>query len=171
MCRSRSCAARMTPSFSPAGPPCRAICPVPAASCAGAPSRWDTPRRRIAAAGGMGSRARQFSPPPANTNGRLAFDRVPGSERELRADLVLLAMGFVGPERNGMIGQLGVKLTDRGTVSRDRNWMTNVPGVFTAGDMQRGQSLIVWAIAEGRSCARGVDAYLMGSSDLPEPVR
>ncbi|OLC41741.1 MAG: glutamate synthase [Acidobacteria bacterium 13_1_40CM_65_14] len=106
-----------------------------------------------------------------NTNGRLAFKPVPGREVELPADLVLLAMGFVGPERNGMISQLGVKVTDRGTVWRDPNWMTNVPGVFTAGDMQRGQSLIVWAIAEGRSCARGVDAYLMGSSDLPEPVR
>ena len=80
-------------------------------------------------------------------------------------------MGFVGPEPNGAIGRLGVKLTDRGTVWRDSNWMTNVPGVFTAGDMQRGQSLIVWAIADGRSCARGVDAYLMGRSDLPEPVR
>jgi glutamate synthase (NADPH/NADH) small chain len=106
-----------------------------------------------------------------NANGRLSFEPVPGSELELPADLVLLAMGFVGPERNTMIGQFGVTLTDRGTVGRDRNWMTNVPGIFTAGDMQRGQSLIVWAIAEGRSCARGVDAYLMGSSDLPEPVR
>ena len=106
-----------------------------------------------------------------NTNGRLSFEPLPGSEFELPADLVLLAMGFVGPERKTMINQFGVKLTERGTVGRDRNWMTNVPGIFTAGDMQRGQSLIVWAIAEGRSCARGVDAYLMGSSDLPEPVR
>jgi glutamate synthase (NADPH/NADH) small chain len=105
-----------------------------------------------------------------NTNGRLAFKPVPGSEVELPADLVLLAMGFVGPEPNGAVGRLGVKLTDRGTVWRDANWMTNVPGVFTAGDMQRGQSLIVWAIADGRSCARGVDAYLMGSSSLPAPV-
>jgi glutamate synthase (NADPH/NADH) small chain len=104
-------------------------------------------------------------------NKRLSFAPVPGSELELPADLVLLAMGFVGPEPNGAIGRLGVELTDRGTVWRDMNWMTNVPGVFTAGDMQRGQSLIVWAIADGRSCARGVDAYLMGSSDLPEPVR
>jgi glutamate synthase (NADPH/NADH) small chain len=106
-----------------------------------------------------------------NTNGRLSFEPVPGSEFDLPADLVLLAMGFAGPERNGAIGGLGVSLTDRGTVARDANWMTTVPGVFTAGDMQRGQSLIVWAIAEGRSCARGVDAYLMGSSDLPAPVR
>ena len=79
-------------------------------------------------------------------------------------------MGFLGPERVGMLEDLGVDLTDRGNVQRDKNWMTNVPGVFTAGDMQRGQSLIVWAIAEGRSCARGVDMYLMGESDLPAPL-
>ena len=99
-----------------------------------------------------------------------AFEPVPGSEFELKADLVLLAMGFVGPERHGMIDTLGVRVTDRGTVWRDANWMTSVPGVFTAGDMQRGQSLIVWAIADGRSCARGVDAHLMGRSTLPAPV-
>jgi len=86
------------------------------------------------------------------------------------ADLVLLAMGFVGPEPNGVIGGLGVELTARGTVARNADWMTSVPGVFAAGDMQRGQSLIVWAIADGRSCARGVDTYLMGSSSLPAPV-
>ena len=86
------------------------------------------------------------------------------------ADLVLLAMGFIGPEREGMLADLNVKLTERGNVWRDGQWMTTTPGVFTAGDMQRGQSLIVWAIAEGRSAARGIDAYLMGSSDLPAPV-
>ena len=102
--------------------------------------------------------------------GRVRFDKVPGTEFRLAADLVLLAMGFVGPERNGLLSQLGVRLTDRGTVWRDANWMTSVPGVFTAGDMQRGQSLIVWAIADGRSAARGVDAYLMGRSELPAPV-
>jgi glutamate synthase (NADPH/NADH) small chain len=99
-----------------------------------------------------------------------AFEPVSGSQFELKADLVLLAMGFVGPERHGMLEQLGVRVTDRGTVWRDDQWMTSVAGVFTAGDMQRGQSLIVWAIADGRSCARGVDAYLMGPSDLPAPV-
>ena len=88
----------------------------------------------------------------------------------LETDLVLLAMGFTGPERGGMLEQLGVRMTERGTVWRDSNWMTSVPGVFATGDMQRGQSLIVWAIAEGRSCARGVDAFLMGESDLPAPV-
>ncbi len=103
-------------------------------------------------------------------NGRLSFKAVPATEFELKADLVLLAMGFVGPEKNGLLTELGVKMTDRGTVWRDTNWMTSVPGVFTAGDMQRGQSLIVWAIAEGRSCARGVDTYLMGASELPAPL-
>jgi glutamate synthase (NADPH/NADH) small chain len=103
-------------------------------------------------------------------NGRMSFRPIPGSELQVPADLVLLAMGFVGPEKNGMLTDLGVKMTERGTVWRDENWMTSVPGVFTAGDMQRGQSLIVWAIAEGRSCARGVDTYLMGESELPAPL-
>ena len=105
------------------------------------------------------------------TGGRMTFKPVPDSEFALDADVVLLAMGFVGPEKNGLLTELDVKMTDRGTVWRDSNWMTSVPGIFTAGDMQRGQSLIVWAIAEGRSCARGVDAYLMGSSELPAPVQ
>jgi glutamate synthase (NADPH/NADH) small chain len=104
-------------------------------------------------------------------NGRVvAFKEIPGSEFTLPCELVLLAMGFLGPERPGMLTALGVKLTERGTVWRDADWMTSVPGVFTAGDMQRGQSLIVWAIAEGRSAARGVDLYLMGRSDLPAPL-
>jgi glutamate synthase (NADPH/NADH) small chain len=105
-----------------------------------------------------------------NVDGRMSFEEVPGSEFRLAADLVFLAMGFVGPEKPGMLEQLGVDLTDRGNVGRDRNWMTNVDGVFTAGDMQRGQSLIVWAIAEGRSAARGIDQYLIGESDLPAPL-
>jgi glutamate synthase (NADPH/NADH) small chain len=79
-------------------------------------------------------------------------------------------MGFTGPEPEGLLASLGVRMTDRGNVWRDADWMTSVPGVFTAGDMQFGQSLIVWAIAEGRSAARGVDWYLMGSSTLPAPV-
>jgi glutamate synthase (NADPH/NADH) small chain len=79
-------------------------------------------------------------------------------------------MGFTGPERQGVISSLGVRLTERGNVWRDERWMTSVPGVFTAGDMQRGQSLIVWAIAEGRAAARGIDLYLMGESGLPAPV-
>jgi glutamate synthase (NADPH/NADH) small chain len=106
----------------------------------------------------------------ATVDGRFSFVPVAGTEREIPADLVLLAMGFLGPEKWGMLAQFDVRVTDRGNVSRDANWMTSAPGVFTAGDMQRGQSLIVWAIAEGRSCARGVDAYLMGESTLPAPV-
>jgi len=102
--------------------------------------------------------------------GRLDFRPVPGTEFTLDVDLVLLAMGFLGPERAGPIEELGLALTERGNVRRDDRWMTSVPGVFTCGDMQRGQSLIVWAIAEGRSCARGVDLYLMDASDLPAPL-
>ena len=102
--------------------------------------------------------------------GRMSFAEVPGSQSTLPCELALLAMGFLGPERGGMLAALGVKLTERGNVWRDANWMTSVPGVFTAGDMQRGQSLIVWAIAEGRSAARGVDRYLMARSDLPAPL-
>ena len=103
-------------------------------------------------------------------DGRMQFVPVAGSEFEIPADLVLLAMGFVGPEQGGLLEGLGVKLTDRGNVARDAQWMTSVPGVFSAGDMQRGQSLIVWAIAEGRSAARAIDKYLMGESQLPAPL-
>ena len=85
----------------------------------------------------------------------MTVTRQPGTEFEIPADLVLLAMGFVGAEKGALLDDLGVTMTDRGNVARDGRWMTNVPGVFTAGDMQRGQSLIVWAIAEGRSAARG----------------
>ena len=106
----------------------------------------------------------------ARENGRLSFTPVPGSAFDLEVDLVLLAMGFLGPTREGLLSQLGVALTDRGNVSRDANWMTSAEGVFTAGDMQRGQSLIVWAIAEGRSAAAGIDRYLMGETRLPMPL-
>ena len=113
-----------------------------------------------------------------NVDGRAAVDggclqlqEVEGSHESLPADLVLLAMGFLGPEKPGMLEQLGVELDKRGNVVADKNWMTSVEGVFTAGDMQRGQSLIVWAIAEGRSAAKAVDEYLMGNSDLPAPVQ
>ena len=104
-------------------------------------------------------------------DGRMQFEPVAGSEFDIPAELVLLAMGFVGPERGPLVNDLGLTMTERGTVWRDERWMTSVPGVFAAGDMQRGQSLIVWAIAEGRSAARGVDAYLSGSSTLPAPLR
>ena len=127
-------------------------------------------RRFIGDAGGHVRALEAVQVEMVREGGRMNFREVPGTERELPCELVLLAMGFVGPERPGMLEALGVKLTERGNVWRDAAWMTSVPGVFTAGDMQRGQSLIVWAIAEGRSAARGVDAYLMGRSDLPAPL-
>jgi glutamate synthase (NADPH/NADH) small chain len=101
-------------------------------------------------------------------NGR--FEKIDGTERELAADLVFLAMGFVGPERGSWLEQLGVEFDERGNVRRDDRFMSSVPGVFVAGDMGRGQSLIVWAIAEGRSCAAGVDRYLMDETILPAPI-
>ena len=99
------------------------------------------------------------------------FEKVEGTDFELEADLVLLAMGFVGPERPGLLSELGVDLTDRGNVARTDDFETSVPGVFVAGDMGRGQSLIVWAIAEGRAAAAGVDRHLMGHTALPAPIR
>jgi glutamate synthase (NADPH) small chain len=95
---------------------------------------------------------------------------VEGTEREIPAELVLLAMGFVGPETGTVISQLGAALDERGNVVRDRDYATNVDGVFVCGDAGRGQSLIVWAIAEGRACAAGVDEYLSGSTKLPRPI-
>jgi glutamate synthase (NADPH/NADH) small chain len=103
-------------------------------------------------------------------DGGVRFEPVAGTEREIPAELVLLAMGFVGPERGPLVADLDLRLTDRGNVWRDLQWMTSVPGVFSAGDMQRGQSLIVWAIADGRSAARGIDQYLKGESGLPAPL-
>lgn len=102
-----------------------------------------------------------------NEGGRMHMKEVAGSEFTIDADLVLLAMGFVHPEHKGMIQQLGVELDPRGNVKAGEDYMTSVPGVFAAGDVRRGQSLIVWAIWEGRECAVGVDQYLMGYSDLP----
>jgi glutamate synthase (NADPH/NADH) small chain len=99
------------------------------------------------------------------------FAPVAGTEREIPADLVLIAMGFVGPEAQAATDQLGLTLTGRGTFERGSTFATRTPGVFVAGDAGRGQSLIVWAIAEGRSCAAAVDAYLQGSTHLPSPVR
>ena len=98
------------------------------------------------------------------------FEKKEGTDQEIPADLVFLAMGFVGPEKGSWLDQLGVALDERGNIARDENYATNVPGVYVAGDMGRGQSLIVWAIAEGRSCAAGVDAYLMGETSLPAPI-
>jgi glutamate synthase (NADPH/NADH) small chain len=98
------------------------------------------------------------------------FEPVPGSEQDLRCDLVLLAMGFVGPEKGKLLEGLGVEYDARGNVARDESFMTSVPGVFVAGDMGRGQSLIVWAIAEGRSAAACADRYLTGRQVLPACV-
>ncbi|MBM7369513.1 glutamate synthase subunit beta [Gordonia hydrophobica] len=105
----------------------------------------------------------------AMVNGR--FEKVEGSDFELKADLVLLAMGFVGPERGDLLDKLGVSYNERGNIARGDDFgATGLPGVFVAGDCGRGQSLIVWAIAEGRSAAAGADAYLMGSTQLPSPI-
>jgi glutamate synthase (NADPH/NADH) small chain len=98
------------------------------------------------------------------------FVKVEGSDFELECERVYLAMGFLGPERSGLLEDLGVELTDRGNVARTGEWATSVPDVFVCGDMGRGQSLIVWAIAEGRSAAAAVDKHLMGSTLLPAPL-
>jgi glutamate synthase (NADPH/NADH) small chain len=98
--------------------------------------------------------------------GRPTMKELAGSEFEMDCDLCFLALGFLGPEADGPIGQLGLKLDPRGNVVADENYMTSTPGVFAAGDMRRGQSLVVWAISEGRQAARGVDTFLMGRSDL-----
>jgi glutamate synthase (NADPH/NADH) small chain len=103
-----------------------------------------------------------------NENGR--FVPVEGTAYELPAQLVLLAMGFVGPQREGLLDALGVELDQRGNVARDKAFKTSLDNVFVAGDMGRGQSLIVWAIAEGRAAAAGVDAYLTGRNILPAPI-
>ena len=98
------------------------------------------------------------------------FQPVEGSAREVEAELVFLAMGFLGPQQEGLLSSLGVTVDERGTVRRGADYQTEVPGVFVAGDAGRGQSLIVWAIAEGRSAAAGVDAHLMGRAVLPRPI-
>ena len=103
-------------------------------------------------------------------DGRMSFDPIPGTEEQMPAELVLLAMGFVGPERGPLLEQLGVEFDARGNVACDERWATSVPGVYVCGDMGRGQSLIVWAIAEGRACAAAVDADLTGSTGLPSVV-
>lgn len=108
-----------------------------------------------------GLEAIEVGPPPA-------FEHRPGSERRFEADLVLLAMGFTGPVRNGLLEQLGVTLDTRGNVAAGSSYETSVEGVFAAGDMRRGQSLVVWALAEGRRAARAIDEFLMGETRLPE---
>jgi glutamate synthase (NADPH/NADH) small chain len=102
----------------------------------------------------------RVGPPPK-------FDPIAGTEFTIDADLVLIAMGFLGPVRNGLIEQLGVQLDNRGNVATDQDYMSSVPGVFAAGDMRRGQSLVVWAISEGRKAAACVDAYLKSLAIRP----
>lgn len=104
-------------------------------------------------------------------DGRPQFVPVDGTETELEVDLVLLAMGFTGPETEGLLAEAGVEIDGRGSIVRSDDWESTVPGVFVAGDAGRGQSLIVWAIAEGRSCAAAVDRHLMGETDLPAPIK
>jgi len=99
-----------------------------------------------------------------------SFQPVAGTDRETPAQLVLLAMGFTGPQRGGLLEQLGVELDERGTITRDAAYSSSVQGVFVAGDAGRGQSLIVWAIAEGRSAAAAVDRYLTGDTSLPRAI-
>jgi glutamate synthase (NADPH/NADH) small chain len=101
----------------------------------------------------------RVGPPPK-------FEPLPGTEFTLEVDLVLLALGFTGPARNGLLGQLGVKLDARGNVATGDNYMTSLPGLFAAGDMRRGQSLVVWAIAEGRNAAESIDRYLTSETIL-----
>ena len=103
-------------------------------------------------------------------DGRMSFEPIEGSEVDFAADLVLLAMGFTGPERNELVEGLGIQLDNRGNVVRDDEFRTTVDDVFVCGDMGRGQSLIVWAIAEGRACASAVDRSLNGSTQLPSPI-
>ena len=98
------------------------------------------------------------------------FEKVEGSEKEIPADLVFLAMGFLGPEKSALVDQLEVELDERSNIKRDGNFATTVDGIFVCGDAGRGQSLIVWAIAEGRSAAKSVDEYLMGETQLPAPI-
>ena len=103
-------------------------------------------------------------------NGKMSFQKIENTEEEIEADLVFLALGFTGPEKSPILEQLGVSLDDRGNVDRSEDYETSIERVFSCGDMGRGQSLIVWAIAEGRSCASSVDEFLMGTTELPKPV-
>jgi glutamate synthase (NADPH/NADH) small chain len=98
------------------------------------------------------------------------FEAVAGSEKEIQCDFVFMAMGFTGPEKSSLINQLSVELDERGNIKRDENFQTSEDGIFVAGDAGRGQSLIVWAIAEGRSAAAAVDRYLTGRTQLPSPI-
>jgi glutamate synthase (NADPH/NADH) small chain len=124
---------------------------------------WSVSTKRFIGSGGKVEKIEavrvEFGEPDAS--GRRPMKEIPGSDFEIRADLVLLAMGFVHPEHNGMIQQLGVRLDARGNLETNGRYMTSLPGVFSAGDMRRGQSLVVWAISEGRQAAQAVEEYLL----------
>jgi glutamate synthase (NADPH/NADH) small chain len=107
---------------------------------------------------------------PPDESGRPAMNEIPGSGFVIETELVLLAMGFLHPQHEGLLSELGVDLDPRGNVQTDEDKMTSVPGVFAAGDMARGQSLVVWALAEGREAARSIDQYLMGRTSLPRSL-
>ena len=135
----------------------------------GGKRRWSVATKKFTGENGQVKKLHgielEWGPPDAN--GRRAMQEIPGSEFVLDVDLVLLAMGFLHPQKMGLVEQLGVKLDPRGNVAVGENWMTSVPGVFAAGDARRGQSLVVWALAEGRKGARAVDIHLMGETSLP----
>ena len=128
---------------------------------------WSVQTKAFLGAGGRVRRLRTINLEFVTQNGRGVMREVPGTEYDWPADVVLLALGFLGPEPDGIVAQLGAKLDERGNVKTDENYQSSVPKVFAAGDMRRGQSLIVWAISEGRECARGVDLALMGQTQLP----
>ncbi|MFN0050789.1 MAG: glutamate synthase subunit beta [Planctomycetales bacterium] len=128
---------------------------------------WSVGTKRFSGRNGQVEKLHAIRLKWVTEGGRPTMQELPETEYEIECDLVLLAMGFLGPERQGLVEQLGVALDPRGNVQADDNYMTTVPGVFAAGDARRGQSLIVWAIWEGREAAVGVDKYLTGSSVLP----
>ncbi len=137
----------------------------------GGARRWSvSPTELVGDGAGRVRALRGHEVAPALLDGKPAFEPVPGSEFEMPCDLVLLAMGFVGPEPHGVIAELDLELDGRGNVSVRPDWSTSHAGVFACGDAARGQSLIVWAIAEGRSAAAGVDRWLMGETSLPAPL-
>ena len=127
---------------------------------------WAIATKRFVGAGGRLRSLVTVNMEFVKKDGRMQMQEVPGSEHEWPCELVLLAMGFTGPEPDGILAQLGAQLDERGNV-KTAQYMTTVPGVFSAGDMRRGQSLIVWAISEGREAARAVDEYLTGATLLP----
>ena len=138
----------------------------------GAARKWSILTKEFVAEDGRVKKLRTVNVvQKTDESGRLRFEEQRGTEKEWNADLVLLAIGYVGPEKNGMISQLGLELDQRGNVKTDENYMTSRPGIFSAGDMRRGQSLVVWAISEGREAARGADVYLRKQEATPLPTK